>query len=279
MAEQKEEMSFLQHLEVLRWHLIRSVLAIIVMGFVAFFNKEILFDVIIFGPKDKDFWTFEMLCKLSNFLSTIVPSLIDANTLCVGQSMPPLQSIEMSGQFTTHIMVSIIAGFIVAFPYVFWEIWRFIRPALSDVEQKTSRGIVIFTWMLFLTGVLFGYYVIAPLSVNFFVTYSISDEVQNIFTLGTYISTVTTIVLASGIVFELPILIYFLSKVGLITPDFLRNYRRHSIVVIFILSAVITPPDVFSQILVSLPLLGLYEISILISAWVVRSNEKRVQSL
>jgi len=253
------------------------VLAIIVMGFVAFFNKEILFDVIIFGPKDKDFWTFEMLCKLSNFLSTIVPSLIDANTLCVGQSMPPLQSIEMSGQFTTHIMVSIVAGFIVAFPYVFWEIWRFIRPALSDVEQKTSRGIVIFTWMLFLTGVLFGYYVIAPLSVNFFVTYSISDEVQNIFTLGTYISTVTTIVLASGIVFELPILIYFLSKVGLITPDFLRNYRRHSIVIIFILAAVITPPDVFSQILVSLPLLALYEISIFISAWVARNNEKQLQ--
>lgn len=278
MAEQQEEMSFLQHLEVLRWHLIRSVLAIIVLGFVAFFNKEILFDVIIFGPKDKDFWTFQVLCKLSNYLSTIVPSLINADTLCVGQDMPPLQSIVMSGQFTTHIMVSIVAGFILAFPYAFWEIWRFIRPALSEMEQKTSRGIVFFTWVLFIAGVLFGYYLIAPLSVNFFVTYSISDEVQNIFTLGTYISTVTTIVLASGVVFELPILIYFLSKVGLISPQFLRNYRRHSIVVIFILSAVITPPDVFSQLLVSIPLLVLYEISIFISAWVMRSNEKRLQA-
>ena len=180
----------------------------------------------------------------------------------------------MAGQFTSHIMVSMIAGVIVAFPYILWEMWRFIKPGLEEGESKYARGIVFWASLLFLTGVLFGYYVIAPLSVNFFFTYSISNEVQTLPTLSTYVSTVTGVVLAAGVVFELPLIVYFLSKVGMLTPSLLKKYRKHFVVVALILSAIITPPDIFSQILVTIPLMFLYEISIRISARVLAFNSK-----
>jgi sec-independent protein translocase protein TatC len=178
----------------------------------------------------------------------------------------------MAGQFSTHIMVSLIAGLIVAFPYIFWEIWSFIKPALHSNEKGHARGAVFFSSMLFLIGVLFGYYVIVPLSVHFLGGYSVSNQVVNQINLSSYISTFSSVVLASGVIFELPVIIYFLSKVGLITPVFLKKYRKHAIVVILIIAAVITPPDVFSQILVSLPLIMLYEISIIISRKVCAKN-------
>ena len=180
----------------------------------------------------------------------------------------------MSGQFSTHVTTSIFAGFVVAFPYVFWEFWRFIRPALHVNESTMARGIVFFSSLLFLLGVLFGYYVIAPLSVNFLGSYQVSSTVANQITLSSFISTVTTVSFANGIIFELPILVYFLTKIGLLTPEFMRVYRKHAIVVILILAAVITPPDVTSQILVSLPLIVLYEISIKISARVIKNQKK-----
>jgi sec-independent protein translocase protein TatC len=182
----------------------------------------------------------------------------------------------MAGQFSTHIMVSIVAGFIVAFPYVFWEIWRFIKPALHSNEKKHARGAVFFSSLLFLTGVLFGYFVIVPLSVHFLGNYSVSEQVLNQINLGSYISTVTSVVLAAGIIFELPVIIFFLSKAGLVTPSFLRKYRKHAIVLILILAAIITPPDVFSQILVSLPLILLYEIGILISKRITAKDKSLI---
>jgi sec-independent protein translocase protein TatC len=181
----------------------------------------------------------------------------------------------MTGQFTSHILVSIIAGLVIAFPYLIWELWRFIKPGLQPSERKMTRGLVFFTSLLFFTGVLFGYYVIAPLSINFLSTYSVSEAVQTIPTLRTYITTVTTVVLASGILFELPILVYFLTKIGLITPQFLRKYRRHFIVIALIIAAIITPPDLFSQILVCLPLMILYEISILLSIYITKKEAKK----
>jgi len=171
----------------------------------------------------------------------------------------------MAGQFTTHIMVSLIAGLILGFPYVFYEFWRFMRPALYAKEKKYARGSVFYSSVLFLLGILFGYYIISPLSVNFLGSYSVSSQVMNRINLRSYISTVSTITLAGGLIFELPVLIYFLTKVGLVTPAFLKKYRKHAIVVILILAATITPPDVFSQILVFVPLLLLYELSIWIS--------------
>jgi len=175
-------------------------------------------------------------------------------------------NITMSGQFSTHIVSSLVAGFVCAFPYVFWEIWRFVKPALHGDEKKYSRGIVFYTSLLFILGVLFGYFAVAPLSVQFLGNYQVSSQVANQINLNSFISTVTTVCLANGIVFLLPILVYFLSKLGLISPAFLRQYRRHSLVVLMILAAIITPPDIMSLILVTFPLMLLYELSIKISA-------------
>jgi sec-independent protein translocase protein TatC len=271
--QQQGEMTFIQHLEVLRFHLMRSAIAVVVLAILAFVNKSFLFDTVIFGPKKGDFFTFRKLCEFSDFLSAKVPTLVtDPTILCLGQDFPALQNIDMAGQFTSHIMVSMIAGAIVAFPYILWEFWRFIKPGLEKNEATYARGIVFWASLLFMMGVSFGYYIIAPLSVNFFFTYSISPEVTTLPTLSAYVSTVTGVVLAAGIVFELPLIVYFLSKIGILSPEILRKYRKHFVVVALILSAIITPPDIFSQILVTIPLVFLYEISIRISGRVVALN-------
>ena len=261
------EMSFLDHLEILRWHLIRSVSVVMLLGVVAFAAKRLVFDVIIFGPKDPNFITYRMFCKLSQAMG-----LDDA--LCMTELPFTLQNIDRAGQFTTHIWVSLIAGFIVGFPYVLWEVWRFIKPGLKSKESNYARGVVFFSSLLFMMGVSFGYFMIAPLSVNFLGSYTVSAQVANEINLGSFISTVTTVTLASGLIFELPILVYFFTKIGLLTPEMMKSYRRHAIVVTVILSAVITPPDIASQVLVSLPLLILYEISIFISARVIKNQMK-----
>ena len=268
MRDQEKEISFLDHLEIFRWHLIRSAVAILFFADIDFIFKEIVFDVILLGPKKADFPTYRILCQISNFLGL-------NDTLCMQESHFSLMNINMSGQFSTHITTSIFAGFIVAFPYVFWEVWHFIRPALHSNETKMARGIVFFSSVLFLFGVLFGYYVIAPLSVNFLGSYQVSSTVANQISLSSFISTVTTVTLANGIIFELPILVYFLTKVGLLTPEFMRIYRKHAMVFTLILSAIITPPDITSQVLVSFPLIILYELSIKISARVIKNQEKQ----
>jgi len=271
----KEEMSFLDHLEELRWHIMRSAIAIISLGVVAFINKKFVFDGIILGPKNSDFLTFRLLCRVSLKLNELIPSIFGADTLCIGQNMPQLQNINMAGQFTSHIMTSIVVGLIVAFPYVFWEIWRFVSPGLKDGERNNVRGAVFTVSLLFFIGVLFGYFVISPLSVNFFLTYSVSESVQNMPTLGTYISTVTTVVLACGFVFQLPVVVLVLTKLGILSPLILRKFRKHAFVGALVLSAIITPPDVFSQFLVTLPLIVLYEISIFISARIEKKALKK----
>ncbi len=253
----EEEMGFLDHLEVLRWHLIRSFIAIIVLAILAFIFHGFIFDTVILAPKSPEFFTNRVLCEFGN--------MINIKTLCINSKPFQIINIKMAGQFSTHIMVSLVAGFVVAFPYIFWEMWSFIKPALYSEEKQVARGAVFFSSLLFFLGVLFGYYIIVPLSVHFLGSYNVSDQVLNQINLGSYISTITSVVLAAGIIFELPIVIYFLSKAGLITPDILKKYRRHSLVIILALSAIITPPDVFSQILVALPLVILYEVGIKIS--------------
>lgn len=260
------EMSFLEHLEVLRWHLVRAISSIFIFAIGAFLAKGFIFDTVLLGPKNGDFWTYRMLCKLSD--------KIGSDLLCITEIPFELINISMAGQFTTHIVVSIIAGFIMSFPYVIFELWRFIKPGLYEGERKYATGMVFYTSFLFLTGVLFGYYIIAPLSVNFLGGYRVSDLVVNQIDLNSYFSTISTLVLASGMVFELPVLIYFLTKIGIVTPESLRQYRRHAVVGILILAAVITPPDVSSQVLVFFPLMLLYEISIWVSALVLRNEQQ-----
>ena len=254
----EKEHSFLDHLEILRWHLIRSAAAILVFTTLAFIFPEFLFDRIILASKSPDFPTYKFFCWLSETLKF-------GEALCIKEAPFALMNITMSGQFSTHIVSSLVAGFVCAFPYVFWEIWRFVKPALHGDEKKYSRGIVFYTSLLFILGVLFGYFAVAPLSVQFLGNYQVSSQVANQINLNSFISTVTTVCLANGIVFLLPILVYFLSKLGLISPAFLRQYRRHSLVVLMILAAIITPPDIMSLILVTFPLMLLYELSIKIS--------------
>lgn len=258
------EMHFLDHLEALRWHLVRSAGAVVIFALAAFVNKGVLFDRIILAAKNPDFLTYRVLCRLSEKFN------ID---LCIREVPFELINIDLSGQFTTHLYVSFVAGFVLAFPYFVWEMWRFIRPALSSKEIGHSRGVIFFSSLLFMAGVLFGYYVISPLSINFLGTYQISEQVANQISLGSFISSVTMLTLSTGLVFELPIVIYFLSKFGLVTPAFLKSYRRHSMVVILIIAALITPsPDVTSQILVAVPLFLLYEIGIGVSRMVVKDH-------
>jgi sec-independent protein translocase protein TatC len=193
--------------------------------------------------------------------------------LCINQNPVELISIKLTGQFTTHITISLVAGLILAFPYVFREFWSFFRPALYEKERKYARGAVTMASLLFLAGIIFGYFIIAPLSINFLGTYRVSDLVTNQINITSYIGSVTSVALASGITFELPIVVFFLARIGVLTPEFMRKYRRHAIVVVLVVAAVITPPDVFSLILVSIPLLILYEVSIFLAARVVRQRE------
>lgn len=257
MSEDKKELGFLDHLEELRWCLIRSAIAILVFTGLAFVFKSFIFDGIILAPKSPDFITNKLLCKLSDIFNTPI--------LCINKNSFEIKSIYMAGQFMAHIKISIIAGIILAFPYVVYEIWKFIKPALYPHEIKAIKGVVFYTSLLFIIGILFGYYIITPMSINFLGSYKVSESVANEINLMSYVSTVTSVTLATGIVFELPIFIMFLSKINLVTPAFLRKYRRHAIIGILIFAAIITPPDIFSQILVSIPMIILYEISILIS--------------
>lgn len=267
-AKNPNEMSFLDHLEELRWHLIRSTLAIVIIGFVAFLMKDFIFDTIIFGPKKPDFPTYGVFCKLSKMLGF-------SEAFCGNEPLFRVQSRVMAGQFSAHIWTSIWAGFIVGFPYVLYEMWKFISPGLYEKERKYSKGFILIASLLFFMGVLFGYYIVAPLSINFLGSYTVSEEVFNDIDLSSYISTVRASVIACGIVFELPIVIYFLTKVGLVTPEILRKYRKIALVLVLILSAIITPPDVASQIIVAVPVLILYQVSIYISKVVIRNEEKQ----
>ena len=262
-----DELSFLEHLEELRWHIIRSLVAIFIVAVAAFTFKNIVFDKIIFGPLDPDFFTYKVLCLLADKLRL-------GKQLCIEAAPIQIVNLELAGQFVTHIKVSLILGLVVAFPYVFWEFWRFISPALYEKERKNTGGLVFFTSLLFLIGVLFGYYIITPFSVNFLGNYHVAPNVENTISLGSYITSISMLSLSSGIMFELPMVVYFLSKIGLLTPQFMKDYRRHAIVVILIISAVITPPDVTSQVLIAFPIYFLYELSIGISRRVNKKLEK-----
>ncbi|MFA5416866.1 MAG: twin-arginine translocase subunit TatC [Bacteroidales bacterium] len=257
-------MTFWDHLEELRWHILRSLVAVILIASIAFMNRTLVFDFIILGPSTSDFITNRVLCLAGQWLNV--------EALCIKDMKLQIINISMSGQFLTHMYISMVAGFILAFPYVLWEIWRFVRPAMHENERKYSTGGVIISSTLFLLGVLFSYFLIVPLTVNFLGTYQVSERVFNQISLTSYISTVVSVTFAVGVAFELPILVFFLTKIGIITPDFLKKNRKYMYVILLIVAAIITPPDVFSQILVVIPLIGLYELSIAVSKRVYKKS-------
>ncbi len=260
-------MSFLDHLEELRWLLIRSTIAILIGATIAFFFSDFIFNHVLFGPKNIDFVTYQFFCDLATKYD------LD-KSLCVTEIPMRIQSREMGGQFSSHIWISITAGFILSFPFILWEFWKFISPALYKKEKKLASLFIILASIMFFIGVLFGYYLIVPLSVNFLANYNVSSQIFNDIDLASYISLLRTSTVASGLLFELPIIIYLLTKIGLVTATSLRNFRKYMLVIILIVAAIITPPDVVSQIIVAIPILILYEISILISVMVLKNQEK-----
>lgn len=269
-AKQEKVMTFWDHLDELRSHIIRSLIAIVILAVVAFLNREFIFDNVILAPSKPGFATSVALCWLAEKLN--IPAL------CFDEITLQIININMSGQFLTHMYISIVTGFILAFPYILWEIWRFVQPAMHDNEKKYSQGGVLISTLLFLLGILFSYFLIVPLTVTFLGSYQVSASVLNQISLSSYISTVVSVTFAVGIVFELPILVYFLTKIGLITPDFLKKNRRYMYVILLILAAIITPPDMFSQILVVVPLIGLYEFSIVVSKRIYKKSLEYMES-
>jgi len=262
------EMSFLDHLEDLRWHLIKATSAIMIVATIAFIFSRSIFKFIIFAPIEMSFPTYKFLCNAAQF--------INVDTTFCGESLPMIiQNRTMAGQFSADIWTSILAGFIIAFPYVIYQFWKFISPGMRINERKHSRGFIVISSFLFFLGVLFGYYIVTPLSMNFLANYSISDVVDNQIDISSYIALVRSAALASGLVFELPIIIYFLTKIGLVTPEFLKKYRKYALIIVLILSAIITPPDIASQIIVAIPILILYQVSIYISKVVIRNQKKK----
>lgn len=271
IKEPKAEMSFLDHLETLRWHIIKAISAIIIFAIVAYANSRYIWDYVILAPNSNTFWTSRMIIKINNLMGVASEGL----------NKQPLDLINfnMSGQFMVDVWTSIIVGFIVAFPYVVYQFWSFIKPALYENERKHATGAVAVMSGLFILGVLFGYYLIVPFSIDWLGSYRISSTIANQINVLSYISSVTSIVIAGGVSFELPVIIYFLSKVGLLTPGFLRKYRKHAYVLLLIIAAIITPPDVLSQMIVCIPLVILYEIGIFISAGVERANKRRLEQI
>ncbi|NBA86774.1 twin-arginine translocase subunit TatC [Emticicia sp. CRIBPO] len=265
----EKEMTFIEHLEELRWHLLRSVAAIVTFMIIAWIFKGDIFNKIILAPSRPDFWTYRKMCEIGNAVG--IPSL------CVDKLNFSLMSREVSGQFMMALTSSAIIGLLFAFPYVFWEIWRFIKPGLKITEKKAATGSVFYVTMLFFLGVLFGFFVVAPFAINFLVNFQIDPSIENQFDIQSYISVLATLTLACGVTFQLPMAILVLTKVGIVTPAFLKAYRKHSIVVILIVAAVITPsPDMISQVLVAIPLYFLYEISIVVSGRIYKAKQREM---
>ena len=255
------EMSFLDHLEALRWHLVRSVVALVVFAIITFIAKDFLIFVLNW-PREKSFPTYQFFCNLSEITCFFPPEF-------------ELDVKHPTEKFLTHIRAAVIFSLILTFPYIFWEIWRFIKPALHKNEKKAARGIVFSCSTLFISGVLFGYFVICPFAITFLANYDFGADVAFEPNLSDYVSSIIMFTFPTGLVFQLPVAVYFLSRVGLVTPEFLRTYRRHAMIIILIMAAIVTPPDVVTQFLIGIPLFLLYETSIIISKRVVKNAEEK----
>jgi sec-independent protein translocase protein TatC len=270
MAEKQQEMSFLGHLEELRWHLVRSASAIFIIGLLLFVFQKEVYEHFLLAHRKPDFITYQIFCDFFNLFG------VDS-TFCAVAFNDNLISLKPTQQLMNAIWSSFILGIILSFPYLVWELWRFISPGLTTKEVKSSKGFIFVASFLFFCGIAFSFYVIAPISIHFLYNYQISDLIQNNFTLDSHIGLVTNMLLGVSILFELPVLIYFLTKIGLVTPEFLKKYRKHALVVVLILAAIITPPDIASQVIVAIPILILYEISIKVSKIVIKKQQKDAQ--
>ena len=268
------EMSFFDHIDVLRKHLLRGLLVVVLLTAGAFWFSDFIFDEIIMGPKNPDFWTYRMMCKMA----AAYPNLIGQD-FCITSIDAKIINTEMAGQFTLQINSCIMVGIILGIPYLLFELWLFVKPALHENERKSASGFVFFASSLFFIGIMFGYYMICPLSINFLTNFTVSPDIENTFTITSYLSSVATLTIGSGIIFQLPVVIYILSKLGIMTPAFMRSSRRYALVLILIIAAVVTPtPDIITMLVVAFPLLILYELSIFISASIESKRKRLINS-
>lgn len=268
MASVEKEMSFLDHVEELRWHIVRILIAILIFAVAVFVFRQEVYDYFLLAHLDPEFSTYKGLCHISKLV-------VSAPEICSPTFPTTLQAIEPMSQIMNLVWVSLILGFIVSFPYVVFEIWRFVSPGLRKSERKGSRGFIIVSSFLFFIGVVFSFYIIAPLAVYFVYHFEITGSIENNFTFNSHINMITNLLLGISLVFELPIIVYYLTKMGLVTPEFLKKYRKYSLVIVLIFSAFITPPDVASQVIVAIPILILYEISIMVSKRVIKKQKKK----
>ncbi|MEN9350584.1 MAG: twin-arginine translocase subunit TatC [Bacteroidota bacterium] len=269
-GEEKAEMTFIDHLEELRQHIIRSVIAILVMAAIIFIYRDWVFDNVITGPINPDFISYRLLCDFSHWAHM-------GDALCMPPVTINMQTTTFGGQFLSSISLALIGGILIAFPYIFWEFWRFIKPALKDKELKNTRFIIFWVSFFFFTGAAFGYFLLGPFTFNFLGSFTLGTKgvLETRPTLTDYLDNLTNLILGCGIAFELPVLAFILTKIGLITPTYLRSIRKYAVVVILLAAAVITPsPDWMSQLIVFLPLFALYELSILVAARVSKQRIK-----
>lgn len=271
-SNKNNQMSFLEHLEVLRWIFMRIIIVLLVFATVVYIYRDFVFHEIVMTSIQDDFWTYLKACDFSHWLNNLVPDLISPDAICFDSIEVKLLPGKAAGKFMTAMIVSLIGAVILGFPYFIWEFWKFLKPALYPKEKKSAKGLVFFCSLLFMLGILFGYFIINPLSVHFLLTFDMGFETLNHFPTNSVMAIVASTTLAAGVMFELPVLVYFLSKAGIATPEGMKKYRKHSFIATLVLAAIITPPDVFSQIIVAIPIVILYEISIFISR---RVNKKR----
>jgi sec-independent protein translocase protein TatC len=263
----KAEMSFIEHLDALRGHLFKSAVAVALGAIVmAVYNKFIV-EKVLMGPTNQDFPTYTYLCKISQRLGL-------GKKLCMTQINVNMQSTDVAGQFNIYFNVILIGGFIIAFPYVFWQFWKFTKPALKPKELKNTRGVIFWVSLLFFMGIFFGYFIIAPYTINFFSNFSIDPKIKNIWTVSSYFNTIVPLILGAGLAFQLPLVMYFLAKVGVVSAKYLRRVRKYAILIMLIVAGIITPPDMLSQIVCTIPLMLLYEISVLLC---VKVEKKRAE--
>lgn len=263
---ERSEMSFVDHLDVLRGHLFKSALAIAVGAvIVGIYNKFFVRDILM-GPTHDDFPTYKLLCKIGTALNI--------NRLCMKGIGIKMQSTAVSGQFSVFFNVVLIGGFIIAFPFVFNQFWKFIKPALTKKELRSTRGVIFWVSLLFFMGVLFGYFVIAPYTVSFFANFQLDTNIENRWTITSYLDTLIPLILGTGLAFQLPLVMYFLTKISIVSSVFLKKYRKHAIVIMLVIAGIITPPDVLSQVIVTLPLILLYEVSIILAKKVERAEKE-----
>ncbi|TDQ10083.1 twin-arginine translocase subunit TatC [Pedobacter metabolipauper] len=268
------EMSFFDHIDVLRKHLLRALLVIVIFTAGAFWFSDFIFNELIMGPKNPNFWTYRMMCKMAAEFPTLIGS-----DFCITHIDAKIINTEMAGQFTLQINSCVMVGIILGIPYLLFELWLFVKPALHEKERKSASSFVLFASSLFFVGILFGYYLVCPLSVNFLTNFTVSPEIENTFTISSYLSSVATLTIGSGIIFQLPVVIYILSKFGIMTPAFMRSSRRYAFVIILVIAAIVTPtPDIITMLVVAFPLVILYELSIFISANIERKRNKELNA-